>query len=270
MSFDQASFRLSSIEPSRDGLLAALRPLLTQQALQYLAKYDGADWPGHLEALCAIKETGVVQTPLDWNPAEVCNLCKWDAPTSDVDVNARCAFASWILVNAYVQPLNLQNGLTEDFDEHAIVSLCERAIGLGPEVATEAARFLYWAYLRLLEQPTYRIDKRPFYLLGLLVTSSVTRDLLTADEFARLCERLEAEDAEIRSAVEAGELIAACEIRSLWVLGLAGDDLNEFDRRCVEVVERVRAIQSRCGNERETALLTRILDRWRPTSDQES
>src|SRR5918995_6147780 len=117
--------RLTSLEPSRHGLLDALRPLLTEDIVLQMAASD-VDIPSevraNLKVLTEIRNTGKVPEPLCWNPAEVCNLSRWEKNSHDEAIDTMCVFGSWILVCAYVRPMSSQNGLTDDGDEHTIVS----------------------------------------------------------------------------------------------------------------------------------------------------
>ena len=264
MAIKNEGFPLRSIKPSRENLLEYLRPLLTSDVIQRMAESDvgfASEVRANLKVLTEIRDFGKIPAPLKWNPAEVCNLLRWEKDAPNQGMNVMCLFAAWILICAYVEPQSSKNGMTEDGDEYVLVSLCEHAIALGPKALRGATALLYWAYLAFLNSPTHRREKRPFYLLSLLLLCSAVKGLLSPDEFDSIYAQLSREEAEIRQEFEADDYFLP---GPQWVLGLERHDLNNFQNRFRNVLLKVHAVQNVFGNEKEVQLLALIMKVWEP------
>ncbi len=257
---------LKSISPSRDGLLIALRPLLTDELIQEMAEGD-VDYDDEVtrnkSALTSYRDCSVVPGDLPWNPAEVCNLLLWDTRTDRASATMRL-YGSWILVQAYTQIESLNNGLVQDGDEHAVVALAESALNLGGVFPDQTARYFYWAYLAFLHAGDHRNSARPFYLFGLLVTAAAVSDKASTENLLSIDRRLQAEEQRVRTAelVGAYSLVRGSGDFPIWLLGLAGDDLNNFQSRCRGLAQRAIAGLQCDADEQKKCLFDHILSKW--------
>jgi|GEM_PF-6654876 len=256
---------LSSIEPSRDNLLVALRSELNDDVILEMAKSDvpiREEVAANRESLVAIRDSGIVPGKLDWNPAEVCNLLRWEHDAPEHETSLMSLFGCWILLCAYAQPESLESGSVEDGDEHTIAGLCENATRLGMDFVEPSAEFLYWAYLSFESVPEHRHEARPFYLFGLLCMASLRDGLLTFDELMVIEERLYEEENRVRTYMASDEF---CNVYTdqpqfpIWLLGLSAPDLNNFYDRCRKLIRRAIKAQASFGNSKEKAELRKIL-----------
>jgi len=257
---------LRSISPSRDGLLIALRTLLTDELIQEMAEGD-VDYDDEVarnkSALTSYRDSGIVPGELPWNPAEVCNLLRWDTRTDHPSATMRL-FGSWILVQAYTQIESLKTGLVQDNDHFAIVTMAESSLDLGGMFPEQAARYFYWAYLALLQAGDHRNVARPFYLFGLLITAAIVRGQVSPQELLCIAQQLQADEQRVRAAELGGDYSFEAHSRDfpIWLLGLAGDDLNNFQGRCHVLVHRARAGLQSDGDEQRRLLFDNILAKW--------
>lgn len=257
---------LKSISSSRDGLLIALRPLLTDELIQEMAEGD-VDYDDQValnrSALTSYRDTGVVPGDLPWNPAEVCNLLRWDTQADRTTATKRL-FGSWILVQAYTQIESLNNGLVQDGDEHAVVALAESALNLGGVFPEQTAGYFYWAYSALPHAGDHRNAARPFYLFGLLCTAAAASDGISTEELFSVGRRLQAEEQRVRTAeIEGGRsFVTGSGDFPIWLLGLAGDDLNNFQSRCRLLAQRALAGLQGDGDEQKKLLFDHMLSKW--------
>ncbi len=262
-------FSFAGIQPSRDGLLIALRPCLTDDLIVEMAKSD-VDIPkevaANLNALTAIRDTALVPGELPWNPAEVCNLMRWEKKKDEKHAVMKI-FASWILIRAYTQVESKRSGLVYDGDEHAIIALVEGALDINGVFPMHAAGFLSWAYQELLhtrlyrDTSQYRNQARPFYAFGLLMTVALMKTSAIEDGF-KIATLLNTEEIRVRKFVSNDLYIAQSRDFTIWLLGLVGDDLNNFQSRCQALVQRIR--DSKRSNENGMSkILDEILERWK-------
>lgn len=258
---------LPAIEPSRDALLIALRPLLSNDLILTMAESDVLipnEVRANQNALAGIRDSGIVPGCLPWNPAEVCNLLRWERRDDQLSSTMKL-FGCWILIRAYVQPESMRSGMVDDGDQHTIVALTEAALDLGPDFALHSARFFYWAYLALVAAGEHRIQARPFYLFGLLITAAATPRAIPEHTLSAIWDRLQSEEAHVRAEFLVNDWYGA-ESRdfSLWLLGLAGDNLNRFQQRCYKLVQRLGSVSNSRASEtacRETSM-NDMLTRW--------
>ena len=258
---------LDSIKPSHDGLLIDLQPLLNDELIQEMA-VGNVSYPDEIaankEALLAYKRFETIPGCMPWNPGEVCNLLRW-SESSKRSVSVMKLFGCWILIQAYVQLDSLESGLVDNYDEHAIVALVESAIDLGGTFPAQAARFLYWAYVRLLEIPEHRSDARPFYLFGLLIAAAFAPNLVSNAELLRIRQKLEDDERRVRESL-VNTIWSSHGSFSLWLLGLPGNDLNNFQTRCYKITSRLCDGSSSAIDSKRSKLMLEILSRWRVIS----
>lgn len=253
---------LASLVPSGDALLDGLRPLLTDELVGKMAASD-VPFPEEVlpntAALTRYRDTGAVPGCLPWNPAEVCALLRWEG-AADAATTAMKLFAGWILIRAYVQPESLESAHTEDSDEHAVVAVAESALDLGGRFPELAARFLDWSYSRLKADGAHRTRVRPFHLFGLLLMAAALDRTVPAADVLRASSELDAEERRVRADLRDTHVGRTAGF-DLWLLGLAGADLNGFRSRCDALVRRVAASVPARDTER-AEVLTRMLAKW--------
>lgn len=255
---------LISITPSCDELLIALRALLTDKLILEMAESDvliPEEVAANKGMLTAIRDSGIVPGCMPWNPGEVCNLLRWDVQ-ADRSVSTMKLFGCWILIRAYVQIESKESGLVEDGDEHAIVALVEAALDLGHDYPKQTARFLYWAYLTLLDADKHRSDARPFYLFGLLILVASVPSLMSTQELQVIAQKLQEEELRVRGSMANDSYASGGNDFSLWLLGLAGDDLNKFRSRCYNLAQRACFASLNDNDEGQRQLLDNILSKW--------
>ena len=265
-----ATLLLTSIDPSADGVLLALRPHLTAELILEMAKSD-VDIPEEVaankSALTTIKNSGDVPGCLPWNPAEVCNLLRWDIqPARSVSVMK--LFGCWILVRAYVQIESLESGLVDDGDHHTLVAFVEGVLDLGQPFPEPATRFLYWAYLTLLEAGEHRSHARPFYLFALLIAAASSPGLVSNTELFAIDQKLQVEERRVRDSMTNDPHTFYSVDFSVWLFGLVEDDLNNFHSRCYTLIRRLATIPANAQDQERMQLINDMLMRWqaiRPT-----
>lgn len=263
---------LISITPSRDGLLTALRPFLTDELILEMAKWDVPVAEDNQIALAEIRDSAIVPGRLPWSPAEACNMLRWQVQTNQL-VSTMKLFACWILVRAYMQPESLESGLVEVGDEHTIAGLVEAALDLGQDYPRQTASFLYWAYLSLLnagaypkEYPfylgEYRNEVRPFYLFGLLILAASMPSLVSNEKILTIEQKLDEEERRVRTWMEIHRYTSTIPAFSLWLLGLADNDVGELHSRYYNLAQRARSTLRTNEDEKRRRYLDDIIARW--------
>jgi hypothetical protein len=258
------SLFLTSIAPSCDGLLAALRTALTDKLILEMAESDvliPEEVAANKSVLTTIRDSGVVPGSLPWNPGEICNLLRWDVQ-ADRSVSTMKLFGCWILIRAYTQIESMESGLVDDGDEHAIIALVEAALDLGHDYPEQTAGFLYWVYLTLLDGGEHRSNARPFYLFGLLILAASVSSLVSNQELTAIAQELHEEERRVRDSMANDSYASGGGDFPLWLLGLAGDDLNKFRSRCYNLARRACSALRNERDEGRRRLLDDILSRW--------
>lgn len=263
------TYLLSALVPARDALLIALRNRLTSAQIHCMARSD-VDIPSevksNLDALEEIIRTGVVQGCLPWNPAEICNLHRWEPVSSNKSNSAMVVFACWILINAYTQRESMKSGLIDDGDQYAIVALVEHALNLDNALAKETAEFLYWAYLELLEASDHRSVARPFYLFGLFGLFAIwgaVPDLFADEDIRTIADRLCAEERRVSELFVEKPHLFESNVPSHWLLGIAGTDINGFNARCKRLVSRAKNVSQTSKSSIPLQMVEDILSDWK-------
>lgn len=94
--------------PSGDhtAVLTALSSMITMENLRSIARRDyGIEFEEHLEHLVSIWKTGVLPSPLEWNPGEVLELTRWGSPQADDRAgHMERAFACAVLLLSFADP----------------------------------------------------------------------------------------------------------------------------------------------------------------------
>jgi hypothetical protein len=164
---------LTVFKPDANALLKKIAPHIDDAILANIAACDyGNDVPQHLATLLAIRDTGQVPAPLNWEPREVLELTRWSEPDA-IDRSLRWselpnqrghwgrAFSCAVLLRAYGDAESV-GALMSSSD--TLIQLLESLTALTAPVAGETAAFLAWLVPRLCDDPS----EQTLALVGLL------------------------------------------------------------------------------------------------------
>lgn len=126
-------------EPSASALLDLIRSNISHLGLEAIAGADyGMDYPDHLAALTAIRDTGLVSTPTAWVPREVLALYRWHCG-GDTDHLARALCCAVLTLDASLLYPTAFMVTTAPY-------LVESCLVLGREYVSAGRQLLAWRF----------------------------------------------------------------------------------------------------------------------------